>query len=189
MCVCTCIYIFTHISIYIYIYKHIHVYIHTYVHIYIYMKKTCLPTCLRNACPTIGSSRTQIRTLDGRITTCWPLQEILYFESFVHESNLFSILPPTCIVYTIAILLQDCCAVYNLPSTSPFYAIQHTILVITISCKGQITSSFSVGPTHTPVRSRSRRSSSLPSFVIVVNPPGAREARIFMYVYLPILSF
>jgi len=62
----------------------------------------------------------------------------VYFELFVHESNLLSFLAPPCIPHTVAILLHNDCAVYDPPSTSIMYAIQHTILVITISCKGQV---------------------------------------------------
>jgi len=47
-------------------------------------------------------------------------------------------LPRTRTAHTIAILLQDCWAVYDSPSElSLAYAIQDTILVITISCKSQ----------------------------------------------------
>jgi len=60
------------------------------------------------------------------------------FESFEHETNLVSFLPPTWIAHTVAVLLHDYRAVYDPPSTSPVYAIHHTILVITKSCKGQV---------------------------------------------------
>jgi len=56
----------------------------------------------------------------------------------MHESIVLSFLPPTCIAHTVAILLHDWRAIYDPSSTSLVYAIHHTILVITISCKGQV---------------------------------------------------
>jgi len=61
----------------------------------------------------------------------------LYFESFVHESNLLLFLPPICIAHPVAILLHNCRAVNNPLSTLRLYAMHHTIVVITTSCKGQ----------------------------------------------------
>ena len=43
--------------------------------------------------------------------------------------------PPACIAHTIAILLHDCCAMYDPPPTLLLYAIHHTILVMAVSCK------------------------------------------------------
>ena len=45
--------------------------------------------------------------------------------------------PPTCKAYPIAILLHDHCAMYVPPPTLLSYAMDHTILVMAISCKGQ----------------------------------------------------
>jgi len=56
----------------------------------------------------------------------------------VHESIVLSFFRRACIARTIAIRLHDYCAIYDAPPTSPLYAINHTILVIAISCKGQI---------------------------------------------------
>jgi len=56
----------------------------------------------------------------------------------MHELIILILLPPTCITYTIAILLHDCWAMYDPPSTSLVYTTHHIILVITISCKGQV---------------------------------------------------
>jgi len=53
------------------------------------------------------------------------------------ESTLLLLPPPTCIARTIAILLHVYCARYDDPPTPPLYAIHYTILVMTISCKGQ----------------------------------------------------
>jgi len=61
-----------------------------------------------------------------------------YFESFMHESIVSSFAPPTCIAYTVVIVLHDCWAIYDPPSTSLLYGMHQTILVITISCKGQV---------------------------------------------------
>ena len=40
------------------------------------------------------------------IIVCWPLQDIVYFQSFVHESIVLSFVRPTCIAHTVAILLH-----------------------------------------------------------------------------------
>jgi len=60
-----------------------------------------------------------------------------YSEAFVHESIIRVLPPPTCIARTIAILLQVDRAIYDAPPTPLFYAIHHTILVMTISCTCQ----------------------------------------------------
>jgi len=44
--------------------------------------------------------------------------------------------PPTCNAYHVAILLHADCAIYTPPSTLPFHAIHHTLLVMVISCIG-----------------------------------------------------
>jgi len=72
-----------------------------------------------------------------------------YFESFVHESIVLSFSRPACIAHTVAILLHDYSAIYDPPSNSLWYAIHHTILVITISCKGQLPT-LPFGLTHLP---------------------------------------
>ena len=46
----------------------------------------------------------------------------------------------TCKAYPIAILLHAHCAIYAPQPTPLLYAIHHTILVMAISCKGQIAS-------------------------------------------------
>ena len=46
--------------------------------------------------------------------------------------------PPTCKAYPIALLLRDHCAIYARLPTPPCHAIHHTILVMAISCKGQV---------------------------------------------------
>ena len=68
----------------------------------------------------------------------WPLQDIVYFQSFVHESIVLSFVRPACIAHTVAILLHGYQAIYDPPPTFLWYAIHHTILVITISCRGQV---------------------------------------------------
>ena len=67
----------------------------------------------------------------------------------MHESILLLLPPPACIARTIAVLLHVYCAIYDPPSTSLWYAIHHTKLVITIS-------QYRVKPNHRA----SRRSSS-----------------------------
>jgi len=54
----------------------------------------------------------------------------------VQESSIPLSPPPICITHTTAILMRDFCAIYDLPPTLPVDAIHHTILVMTISCKG-----------------------------------------------------
>jgi len=67
------------------------------------------------------------------------LYKILFnFKAFVSEqrqSHFYC--PPTCNAHTIAILLHDYCASIRSPPTPHLYAVQHTILAMAISCKGQ----------------------------------------------------
>ena len=66
----------------------------------------------------------------------WPLHDIVSLRSFCARIN-HPVMPPTSIPPTIAILLHVYCAIYDAPSTPPWCAIHHTILVMAISCKGQ----------------------------------------------------
>jgi len=74
----------------------------------------------------------------------WPLRQLglykmfFYFQSFVHESIVLSFFWPACIAHTVAILLHNYWAIYDPPPTSFVYAIHHRIVVIAISCKGQL---------------------------------------------------
>jgi len=64
---------------------------------------------------------------------------LFHFKALLWESII--VLPPphpTCKAYPAAILLHDHCAIYAPPPTPPLYAIHHTILVMAISCKGQV---------------------------------------------------
>ena len=81
-----------------------------------------------------------------RAGLCWwspPAARISLYKILFHvaalvwESIILVLLPPTCKAYPIAILLHDFCAIYDPPPTPLLYAIRHTILVMTISCKGQ----------------------------------------------------
>jgi len=69
----------------------------------------------------------------------WPLQGIVLRLLCTKQSSLFVLPPPTCIAHTIAILLHVYCAIYDAPPAPLVYATHHTILVIAISCKGQVT--------------------------------------------------
>jgi len=61
------------------------------------------------------------------------------FKALLCESIiLLSPPPPACKVDPIAILLRGHCAIYTLPPTPLLYAKHHTMLVMAISCKGQI---------------------------------------------------
>ena len=87
-----------------------------YIYIYIYIYTYCYSLLARipAAAPMIF----------------WPLQDILYFESFVHESIVLSISRPACIAHTVAILLHTYWAIYDPPPPPrpPFctpYTMQH----------------------------------------------------------------
>jgi len=65
-----------------------------------------------------------------------------------HTSYLYCLF--TCNAHAIAILLHGYCAMYPPPPpTSILYAIQHTILAMAISCKGQALMSCTHGRTTT----------------------------------------
>ena len=66
------------------------------------------------------------------------LHKILSLWAIVHESIDLLLPPPTCIVHTIAIRLHDDCAIYDPTPTRLLYVMHHTILVMTMSCKGQV---------------------------------------------------
>jgi len=67
------------------------------------------------------------------------LYEILFhFKALLWVSIIFLLPPPTCKAYPIAILLHDHCAIYARPLTPPIFALHHAILVMAISCKGQV---------------------------------------------------
>ena len=54
---------------------------------------------------------------------------------YCFTSKLYCGIYPPCI----AILLHAHCAIYAPPPTLPVYAVHHTILMVAISCKGQVT--------------------------------------------------
>jgi len=59
-------------------------------------------------------------------------------EAFVHESIILLLPPSTCISQTFAMPLHCYCAIYDLPPRIPLCcAIHYTILIMTISSKGQ----------------------------------------------------
>jgi len=60
------------------------------------------------------------------------------FEAVIHESIIFVLPSPTCIAHNSVVLLHDYCAIYDPPRPPLAYTIHHTILAMTISCKGQI---------------------------------------------------
>jgi len=57
----------------------------------------------------------------------------------MHEPIVLSCFRRACIAHTVAILLHGYWAIQDPPTTSLVYAIYHTRLVKTISCKGQVT--------------------------------------------------
>jgi len=66
-----------------------------------------------------------------------PIHDILSRVCFCARINHPFIAPPTCIAHTVAILLQYYCAIFDPLPTPCFHVIHPTILLITISCKGQ----------------------------------------------------
>jgi len=70
----------------------------------------------------------------------------------VHESIILLLLPPACIARTNAILLHVYCAIYDAPPTPLMYAIHHTLLLLAISCKGQLPPLCSSAPRTLPPR-------------------------------------
>jgi len=94
--------------------------------------------------PVHAPSRVRVR--EGRaharvVASGWLLglyKIVFYFVAFMWDSILLSLLPPTCIARTIAILLHVYCARCDPPPTPPLYAIHHTIFVMEILCKGHM---------------------------------------------------
>jgi len=63
---------------------------------------------------------------------------LFYFKALLWESIILVLPPPTCKAYLIELLLQTI-EQYTRPiEPTAFYAIHHTILVMAISCKGQL---------------------------------------------------
>jgi len=63
----------------------------------------------------------------------------------MHERILLFLPLPVCIATTIAILLHDYCAIHDHLPTPLSYAMNHTKLILAISCKGQAMS-YSCAP-------------------------------------------
>jgi len=117
------------------------VYICTYIYIYIYSsnRTNVVYIYVRIRPPRLRATASSSPA--GDITT-YPLPKKNYFEAFVHELIVRLLPPPTCIALTIAILLHVHCALYDAPPTPLVYTIHRTVLVMAISCKGQITISI-----------------------------------------------
>jgi len=87
------------------------------------------------------------RQCGSRVTPLDPLpvglyKIFVYFKVFFCTSESYFSCPspsasalPT---HTVAVLLHEYCAINDPPQASRLYAIHHTILVITISCNGQL---------------------------------------------------
>jgi len=88
------------------------------------------------SCKGQTSRHTHTRRLDVLYLQVGLYKIFVYLLLCVQESILPLLPPPICMTHTTAILLRDFCAIDDLPPTLPGYAIHHTILVMTISCKG-----------------------------------------------------
>jgi len=146
------IYLSISISIYpsiylsIYLYIHAHTYVYTYTHIYtLRCTQTCASQnrCVLGTCPVRDSTEDSKRGgswpfHDIVITNIgWPIHDILSRLCFCARINHPFIASPTCIAHTVAILLQYYCAIFDPLPTPRFHVIHPTILLMTISCKGQ----------------------------------------------------
>ena len=80
------------------------------------------------------------RPSDSSSATRWPLQDIVSLLVDCARVNRPFIFRPACIAHSVAILLHDYWAIYDPAPASPLlYFIYNTLLLITISCKGQAT--------------------------------------------------
>ena len=153
------IYTHTHTHIYIYIcecmYVRIHTrarahthsltHTHTRTHTHTHSERVRLLAGVRirrhgyidTYIPVGGAARS--RRLDNHIVG---QARIGLYKTFFHfcvcknQSSLYY-LRPFRITHSTAIILHDVCVIYGLPPTLSLYALHHTMLVITISCKGQ----------------------------------------------------
>jgi len=99
------------------------IYIYIYIHIYVYIYRVDLNFLFKLL--AAGLQLGLYKTL-------------FHFEAVMWESIVLLLPPPTCTARTNAILLHVYCARYDAPPTPPLYAIHYTILVMAISCKGQV---------------------------------------------------
>jgi len=169
--------------IYIYIYMYIYMYIYIYIYIYMICRHLRPASVHSYLAVTRHSQPNQNRRLPGEDEMiCLPLvlyKIFFYFEALVHESTIVSFPAHTCIAHPGAIVLHDYWAVYDSPSDPPFVLfIQDTILVITISCKGQLTPTrypppHTQQPTwHTVYTAHSQHYAATPRY-----PQGRRQTR------------
>jgi len=93
---------------------------------------TCFHYCPNPPC-LLSSIGTRVYLL-----ATWPLQDIRLLRSCRALLNHPFIPPPTCIAHPGAILLHNYWTVCDFPSDHPLYGIHHTILVLTILCRGQL---------------------------------------------------
>ena len=63
---------------------------------------------------------------------------LFHFKAVLWSISSFYCYPPACNAYNIAILSHAHCTIHVPPPTLPLYAIHHTILMMAISCKGQL---------------------------------------------------
>jgi len=119
------LYLFIYLSIYLSVCLAIYIYIYT--SIYIYLRWERVRACVPDR---------------GRVCRSLAFTRYSFTYSRAHESVVLSFLWPACIAHTAAILWHDYWAIYDPPSTSLLYVTHLAILVITISCKGQVEASL-----------------------------------------------
>ena len=132
---------------------------------------TCFHYCPNPPC-LLSSIGTRVYLL-----ATWPLQDIRLLRSCRALLNHPFIPPPTCIAHPGAILLHNYWTVCDFPSDHPLYGIHHTILVLTILCRGQLATPLAYLLLRTPPTAR------LPT-----NPPHRPPPLVYRILATPLSS-
>jgi len=128
------------VYVYIYIYLSTYLSISTYLYILFYFISPSLPLSPSLSPPVSNPNTSSIASLGGGGAFRILAFTRSCFASKLYCGNPSSVYPPlpTCKAYPIAILLHDCWAIDALLPTPLLFAIHHTVLVMAISCKGQV---------------------------------------------------
>jgi len=121
----------THRNIYVYVYTYIDTYIHTNntpIHS-MDISTRDRPVQCQGVRPVYAGSESELS-----------LYKMLFYflKLYCGSQSSFYCPPPQCKTYPVAMPLHGYCAIYAPPPPPPVYAIHHTILVMAISCKGQV---------------------------------------------------